>query len=58
MCLNLVKAAEKRPRETLLRTEFCNAMTYLNQGVQNYPSTLFLQLSPSNMSCWCVEGRR
>ena len=34
MCLNLVKASEKRPRETLLRTEFQNAIQYLNQGVR------------------------
>lgn len=36
VCLNLVKAAEKRPRETLLRTEFHTAVTYLNQGVRTH----------------------
>ena len=34
VCLNLVKAAEKRPRETLLRAEFHSAVSYLNQGVR------------------------
>ena len=34
VCLNLVKASEKRPRETLLRTEFQNAIQYLNQRVR------------------------
>ena len=37
VCLNLVKASEKRPRETLLRTEFQNAIQYLNQGVGGAP---------------------
>jgi hypothetical protein len=32
--LNLVKAAEKRPRESILRTEFASAVRYLNCTVR------------------------
>jgi hypothetical protein len=32
--LNLVKAAEKRPRESILRTEFAAAVRYLNCTVR------------------------
>ena len=31
--LNLVKSAEKRPRETILRKEFAIAIAYINQQV-------------------------
>ena len=34
MVLNLVKSAEKRPRETILRKEFAIAIAYINQQVQ------------------------
>ena len=33
--LNLVKSAEKRPRETILRKEFAIAIAYINQQVQS-----------------------
>ena len=31
--LNLVKSAEKRPRETILRKEFAISIAYINQQV-------------------------
>ena len=31
--LNLVKGAEKRPRESILQSEFANAVSYINKGV-------------------------
>ena len=31
--LNLVKVAEKRPRESILQSEFANAISYINKGV-------------------------
>ena len=34
VCLNLVKAVEKRPREVVLRTEFDTAISYINQTVR------------------------
>ena len=33
--LNLVKSAEKRPRETILRKEFAIAIAYINEQVHN-----------------------
>lgn len=32
--LNLVKGAEKRPRESILQSEFANAISYINKGVR------------------------
>ena len=32
--LSLVKSAEKRPRETILRKEFNTAISYINQQVR------------------------
>ena len=32
--LNLVKVAEKRPRESILQSEFANAISYINKGVR------------------------
>lgn len=55
VCLNLVKAAEKRPRETLLRSEFCNAVTYLNQGVCLLPT---VRQHPVQRICELIEGAR
>ena len=34
MVLSLVKSAEKRPRETILRKEFNTAISYINQQVE------------------------
>lgn len=33
--LNLVKGAEKRPRESILQSEFANAIAYINKGVSH-----------------------
>lgn len=33
ICLDLVKAAEKAPREIVLRSEFDTAISYINQSV-------------------------
>lgn len=33
ICLDLVKAAEKSPREIVLRSEFDTAISYINQSV-------------------------
>ncbi len=33
--LNLVKAAEKRPRESILRSEFSAAVCYINSTVRS-----------------------
>ena len=38
--LNLVKAAEKRPRESILRSEFAAAVQYINSNVR--PARLLL----------------
>ena len=35
--LNLVKGAEKRPRESILQSEFANAISYINKGVSSFP---------------------
>lgn len=35
--LNLVKGAEKRPRESILQSEFANAISYINKGVSCHP---------------------
>ena len=35
--LNLVKGAEKRPRESILQSEFANAIAYINRGVSHLP---------------------
>ena len=32
--LNLVKAREKQPRESILRTELANAINHINRGVR------------------------
>ena len=50
VCLNLVKASEKRPRETLLRTEFQNSIQYLNQGVGLIRADTFTRVAPAK-SC-------
>lgn len=36
--LNLVKGAEKRPRESVLQSEFANAISYINKGVSVHTS--------------------
>ncbi len=37
MVLNLVKSAEKRPRETILRQEYANAISYINNQARHLP---------------------
>jgi len=39
--LNLVKSAEKRPRESILQAELARAIAYINKGV----GTLFCSLT-------------
>ena len=39
--LNLVKGAEKRPRESILQSEFANAISYINKGVSCHPGGTF-----------------
>ena len=46
--LNLVKGAEKRPRESILQSEFANAIAYINKGVSHSP---FHGHGPSLMNC-------
>ena len=38
--LNLVKVAEKRPRESILQSEFANAISYINKGVSQRLASL------------------
>lgn len=38
ICLDLVKAAEKTPREIVLRSEFDTAITYSNTLVRHLPA--------------------
>lgn len=35
MVLNLVKGAEKRPRESILQAELANAIAYINKSVRS-----------------------
>ena len=56
--LNLVKAAEKRPRESILRSEFSAAVSYLNSTVRS------LVLAPASaherdalLYCECAPER-
>ena len=35
--LNLIKSAEKRPRESILQSELANAISYINKGVRHPP---------------------
>ncbi len=45
--LNLVKAAEKRPRESILRSEFLAAVCYINSTVRSLV-----------LCCECAPERR
>ena len=45
--LNLVKSAEKRPRETILRKEFAIAVAYINQQVCVFALPVVSLLLPS-----------
>ena len=40
--LNLVKSAEKRPRETILRKEFAIAIAYINQQVCHHLMLMYI----------------
>lgn len=55
--LNLVKGAEKRPRESILQAELANAVAYINKGVRppvHVAKTQLSQLStPKCKSFWC-----
>ncbi|XP_030464172.2 phosphoinositide phosphatase SAC2-like isoform X1 [Syzygium oleosum] len=42
--LNLIKTYEKKPRETVLRTEFLNAIRFINKGLTEENRLKFLQL--------------
>ncbi len=35
--LNLVKGAEKRPRESIFQSELANAIAYINKGLSHVP---------------------
>ncbi|KNA09861.1 hypothetical protein SOVF_149670 [Spinacia oleracea] len=42
--LNLIKTIEKRPRETILRTEFANAIEFINKNLPEEKHLKFLHL--------------
>ncbi len=42
VCLDLVKAVEKHPREIVLRSEFDVAISYINQTVRAYAQQCLL----------------
>lgn len=49
VCLDLVKAVEKHPREIVLRSEFDVAISYINQTVRAYAQQCILL---------CISGVR
>lgn len=54
--LNLVKSAEKRPRETILRRELHSAINYLNQNVRAHTGPCSPPPCASSNVCWEIAA--